>query len=133
MSSSYPATPDVSRGKILVVDDEAGVCDLLCEFLTGLGYQVITVTSGEEALVQADRERPDAILLDVRMPGMSGLDVLRRIRAQGSTVRVVMLTALEDEATQQEARRLGADDYVTKPFRLSDLEAHLGWSKADQT
>ena len=132
MSSSYPATPDTPRGKILVVDDEVGVCDLLCEFLTGLGYQVSTVTSGEEALVKAGREHPDAILLDVRMPGMSGLDVLRRIRALGSTVRVVMLTALEDEAIRQEALRLGADDYMTKPFLLSDLESHLGWSKADQ-
>ena len=133
MSSSYPATPDTACGKILVVDDDVGVCDLLCEFLTGLGYQVSTVTSGEEALVKAGGDRLDAILLDVRMPGMSGLDVLRRIRALGSAVRVVMLTALEDEAIQQEALRLGANDYVTKPFRLNDLEAHLGGSKADQT
>jgi len=125
--------PDTPRGKILVVDDEVGVCDLLDEFLTGLGYQVIPLTSGEEALVKASQERPDAILLDVRMPGMSGLDVLRHIRARGSTVHVVMLTALEDEAIQQEALQLGADDYVTKPFLLSDLEAHLGGSKAEQT
>ncbi|MBI3325941.1 MAG: response regulator [Nitrospinae bacterium] len=133
MLSSYPATPDVTRGKILVADDEAEICDLLREFLMGKGYEVITVVSGEEALVKARQERPDAILLDVRMPDMSGLDVLRAIRAMGKAVYVVMVTALDDKAIRQEALRLGADDYVTKPFRLRDLEARLASrSRADQ-
>jgi DNA-binding response OmpR family regulator len=107
------------------VDDEVELCDLLREFLTDKGYAVITVTSGEEALVKVGQESLDAIFLDVRMPDMSGLEVLRAIRAMGNAVRIVMVTALEDEAIRREALQLGAADYIVKPFHLSDLEAYL--------
>ncbi len=132
MSSSYPATPEATRGKILVVDDEVELCALLNEFLTEKGYRVRTATSGKEALVKVRQETPDAVLLDVRMPDMSGLEVLRAIRAMGTAVFVVMVTALEDETTRQEARQLGADGYVTKPFHLGDLEARLGGLKGGE-
>lgn len=126
MSSNCPAALNATRGRILVVDDEAELCALLGEFLTSKGYRVITATSGGEALVKVRQEDLDAVLLDVRMPDMSGLDVLRAIRTMGKAMYVVVVTALEDETTRQEAQRLGADDYVTKPFHLNHLEGLLG-------
>lgn len=118
--------PETTRGRILVVDDEADIRDLLYDFLTGQGYAVRIATSGEEALVKIRQETPETILLDVRMPDMSGLDVLRAIRAAGNPVYVIMVTALNDEATHQQALQLGADAFVTKPFDLWILERHLG-------
>lgn len=118
--------PEATRGRILVVDDEPYICELLYDFLTGQGYAVRIATSGEEALGKIRQETPETILLDVRMPDMSGLDVLSAIRAMGNPVYVIMLTALQDEETHQQALQLGADAYVTKPFDLLVLERHLG-------
>jgi len=114
-----------SPRKILVVDDKVEICGVLGQFLTGQGYTVVTATSGEEALLQLGYERPDIVLLDVQMPDMSGLEVLREIRALGNAMRVVMITGLWDEGVREEALRGGADAYLTKPFRLRELEAHL--------
>ncbi len=111
---------------ILIVDDEAGICVILDEYLTGQGYTVTTAMSGEEGLLTFDQQCPDIVLLDVRLPGVSGLDVLRTIRARGTTTRVIMMTAFDDEATREEARQLGADAYLTKPFHLHELEERLG-------
>jgi two-component system, NtrC family, response regulator AtoC len=114
--------------RVLVVDDEPDVLDLLDEFLTGKGYEVSTAQGGSEALRKAKAERPHAILLDIRMPDMSGLEVLRRVRAADREVGVIMITAVNEEETGREALKLGAFDYLVKPLDLAYLERSL-WHK----
>jgi CheY-like chemotaxis protein len=114
--------------RVLVVDDEPDAVELLQEFLTGKGYEVITAANGKEALQKLKAERPHLILLDVRMPGMNGLEALRRIREIDREVGVIMVTAVNEEETGREALRLGAFDYIVKPLDLAYLERSL-WTK----
>ncbi len=107
--------------KILAVDDELLICDLLNEFLSLKGYEVTVSTSGHEALLKFQESRPDVVILDIRMPGMSGIDVLRKIKDIDSTVRVIMLSAFGDSDTIQEAIRSGADYYMEKPLEFDHL------------
>ena len=111
--------------KILVVDDEQAICELLFEFLTMKGYEAITATSGEEALAKVKAERPQVVILDIKMPGMGGLEVLKEVKAFDSNIAVIMATAVMDEDVGQEAMRRGADDYITKPLNLNYLEMSL--------
>ncbi len=108
--------------KLLIVDDELAVCDILKHFFVKQGYQVFMATKGEEALVLAACERPDLMLLDIKMPGMSGIEVLRQLRQRGDAVKVVVVSAVHDDVMVKEAQHLGAVDYVTKPFHLDYLE-----------
>jgi CheY-like chemotaxis protein len=110
-----------SRGRILVVDDEAAIVEVLAEYLGSRGYAVRSTADGREALAAVARERPDLVLLDLRMPGMSGLEVLARLREVAPGVPVIMLTATVDVAPAKEALRLGAFGYVTKPFDFQQL------------
>ena len=107
--------------KILVVDDEWELRNLLAEFLTGEGYDVIQASNGEEALELVEKEEPHAILLDVNMPGIDGVEVCRRLKEEDKTrfIPIIMVTALEDRDV--EAFVEGADDFVTKPFSLVEL------------
>ena len=107
--------------KILVVDDERSVRDLLHSFLKATGYQAILASNGEEAIELAKSERPNAILLDVKMPGIDGVETCRRLRTEKQTrfIPVIMATALWD--THAEAVEAGAEDFVTKPFPLEEL------------
>jgi DNA-binding response OmpR family regulator len=114
--------------RILVVDDEPDSVELLKEFLSTKGYDVITASSGEMALRKAKEERPHLILLDVRMPGMSGLDVLRQIRETDKEVGVIMVTGVNEEETGRRALEMGAFDYIVKPLNLEYLERSL-WYK----
>ncbi len=108
--------------KILLVDDELAICDILKHFFVKQGYKVFMATKGQEALDILAREQPDLMLLDMKMPMMSGIDVLKHIRERGDRVKVVMVSAVRDDVMVNEARRLGAVDYVTKPFHLDYLE-----------
>lgn len=110
---------------ILVVDDESDIRDLLKNFLAGEGYEVILAANGEEALGLAAKENPDVIILDIRMPGMDGIETCRRLRANEGTsaIPVIVATALRD--TLMEALKAGADDFVTKPFQLVELSIRL--------
>ena len=110
---------------VLIVDDERSIRYVLSKQLEELGYQCMAVSSGQEAVAHLAQQRVDLVLLDVRMPGMSGLDVLRYLRAEHPLARVVMLTALADTDLAAQALRLGASDYVTKPYSLEDLSARL--------
>ncbi len=104
-------------GKILVVDDETDVCQLMVKLLTRFGHEAACATSGLAALASIKGERPDVVLLDVMMPEMSGIEVLRRLRsgnARGSTVPVIIFSALSDPQVRQEALDLGASDYWVK-------------------
>ena len=107
--------------KILVVDDEWELRNLLTEFLTGDGYDVIQASNGEEALELAEKEEPQVILLDVKMPGIDGIEVCRRLKEEDKTrfIPIIMVTALEDR--DLDAFVEGADDFVTKPFSLVEL------------
>ncbi len=114
--------------RVLVVDDEPDAVELLQEFLTSKGYEVLTASKGEEALRKVKEERPHLILLDVRMPGMNGLDVLRQVRQFDQEVGVIMVTAVNEEDTGRESLKLGAFNYIVKPLNLEYLERSL-WYK----
>ena len=114
--------------RILVVDDEPDAVELLQEFLTAKGYDVITACDGEEALRQVREHRPHLILLDVRMPKLNGMEVLKRVREIDHEVGVIMVTAVNEEETGREALKMGAFDYITKPLDLQYLERSL-WTK----
>jgi len=111
-----------SLGRILVVDDENSVVEVLSEYFSGQGYTVKTASNGQEALKTLPEYRPAVILLDVRMPGLDGVEVLRRIRAQDKGVAVIMVTANEDVDLARETLKLGAFDYVAKPFDFGYLD-----------
>ena len=107
--------------KVLVVDDEKGVRSLLHSFLKAAGYQTIMASNGEEAIELAKSESPNAILLDFKMPGIDGVETCRRLRAEEQTryIPVIMVTAFG--TTKTEATDAGADDFINKPFNLTDL------------
>ena len=107
--------------RILAVDDELLICDLLYEFLSLQGYEVTSSSSGQEALLKFEESRPDVVILDIRMPGMSGIDVLRKIRDMDNNVVVIMLSAFGDSGTIQEALQSGADYYMEKPLEFDNL------------
>jgi two-component system, OmpR family, response regulator len=109
-------------GRLLVVDDEVGITSVLDEHFTSLGYEVRVAGDGRTALTESAAQRPDAILLDVTMPGPSGEEVLLRLRAIDPTVPVVMLTGNADEALARRLLDVGAFDYVPKPFQFAVLE-----------
>ncbi|HXU89600.1 MAG TPA: response regulator [Methylomirabilota bacterium] len=112
----------MADGQLLVVDDEREITDLLEEHFRAAGYVVDIAHDGTQALVMAAARRPDAVLLDITMPGPDGAQVLARLRALDPTVSVVMLTGSHDEALARRLLRAGAFDYVAKPFRLEVLE-----------
>jgi two-component system response regulator (stage 0 sporulation protein F) len=105
-----------SRGRILIVDDEQTVLEVLSEYFTTQGYTTRTASGGAEALAAVERERPDLVLLDVRMPGLDGVEVLRRLRQADQRLAVIMVTANEDLALAKETLKIGAFDYVAKPY-----------------
>jgi len=108
--------------KILVVDDEHDVCDFVKNFFKDRGYAVFTALNGEEALSISKKENPDIVLLDVKMKGMDGIATLKHLRALNKKMRVIMVTAVDDQDKINEASRLGACDYITKPLILDHLE-----------
>ena len=112
------------RTKILVVDDEPNIVDTVQAYLEKEGYTVYTAMDGPSALKAARAFRPDLIVLDIMLPGMDGLEVLRRLR-QESEVYVLMLTAKAEETDKVVGLSVGADDYLTKPFSPRELVARV--------
>jgi two-component system response regulator (stage 0 sporulation protein F) len=113
----------LTMGKILVVDDTPEMRVTLTTFLSMKGFAVKDAAGAQEALLAVKTEKPVLVLLDERMPGMDGLIALKKIKEIDSAIKVVMLTAVEDEDVMEEAEKLGALDYITKPFDLEKLEA----------
>jgi len=111
--------------KILVVDDEIEVCRALEEFLAIKGYRAFSAQNGQEALNLVQTENPHIVLLDIIMPGMSGMETLEAIKKKSPATGVVMITAVTDEALGNQALQLGADDFITKPVDLDYLETVL--------
>ncbi len=107
---------------LLIVDDETEICDFLKTFFEEREFDVRTAHSGEEAMEQVEKSKPQVVLLDVHMPGMDGMKVLREIKSRYPGVKVIMVTALETREKIEEAMRLGADNYITKPLSLEYLE-----------
>ncbi|MBI4544247.1 MAG: response regulator transcription factor [Gemmatimonadetes bacterium] len=109
--------------RILVVEDEPDIAALLAYHLTREGFRVRTAAGGPEALEALSRERPDLLVLDLMLPGLSGYDVLAELKRQPETadLPVVVLTAMREEADRIRGLELGADDYVTKPFSPQEL------------
>ena len=113
-----------SGAHILVVDDEIEIVRALRRSLTAHGYKVFTASSGEEAFELMSRHRPDLILLDLLLPGLSGLDVCRRMRAE-SNIPIIVLSVKGTEHDKVEALDQGADDYVSKPFGIDEVLARV--------
>jgi DNA-binding response OmpR family regulator len=107
--------------KFLVVDDEPDVVDQVKELFEIRNYTVITATSGTKALELIKKENPNIIILDIRMPDISGMDVLKEVRKSYPKIRVIMLTGVEDDVTKNMALGLGASGYLTKPYSYSEL------------
>ena len=111
------------RGRVLVVDDEESVRNLLQRTLEGAGFNVVTAANGQEAVETMSESELEisVVLLDIKMPGMSGLEVLKQVTIEHPLICVIMLTAVVDTTTAVEAMKLGAYDYVTKPFNPDDV------------
>jgi len=107
--------------RLLVVDDDLGILNLLNTILTNEGYEVVTADCGRDGLAAIEREEPDLVLLDVQMPGMSGFEVLAAIRQNHPSLPVIMITGFGSEDVATQALRLGADDYLTKPLKVRNV------------
>ena len=114
-----------AKGTVLIVDDEDSVRYVLARELKALGYEPVTATGGREALANLSSQRFSLVMLDVKMPGMSGLEVLAKLRRSHPSTAVAMLSAIADTDIAAEALRLGADDYLTKPWSSEDLGARV--------
>lgn len=112
--------------KVMIIDDEPGICDILQRLLTEAGYNVLTSLDPEEGLVSVDKEKPDCVLLDIKMPKMDGIDVLSRIKEIDKKIGVIMITGYGNIETAMESMKLGAFDYVTKPFELEFVKTLVG-------
>ena len=109
--------------KLLIVDDEADVCDFVKTFFEQRNCAVLTALNGEDALRILKRQMPSIILLDIRMKSMDGIEVLKRMKEIDKDVCVIMVTAVEDRDRMDEAFKLGAYNYITKPLVLEELES----------
>ena len=108
--------------RVLVIDDEAKFSCLVAGFLMGRGYQTTVASNGDEALEALKRFGPEIVLLDVRMPGLSALELLKRIRSTSLPPRVIMVTAMDTSDIIDEAMDNGAKGYLCKPIDLNQLE-----------
>ena len=115
------------RRVVLVIEDIPHVVQLIRGALADLSLEVVATTNGEEGLVQAAELDPTVVLLDLGLPGMDGFEVLRRLRADAATsdLPVIVVTAHADSETAAQVRALGADEFVAKPFRPSELRRFL--------
>jgi DNA-binding response OmpR family regulator len=111
--------------KILVVEDEPGILLSLRDEFESEGYTVYTAESGDKALGMAKEQNPDLIILDIMLPVLDGYEVCKRLRMEGDTTPIIMLTVKDKEVDKVLGLELGADDYVTKPFSLRELTARV--------
>jgi two-component system, OmpR family, KDP operon response regulator KdpE len=116
---------DAAPLKVLVVDDEPPIRRFLRTSLAVNGYDVIEAENGAEGLDEMRRNAPDLLVLDLGLPDMDGLEIIRRLRAGGDIRPIIVLSSRDDEAGKVEALDLGADDYVTKPFGVDELLARI--------
>src|SRR3954462_14893791 len=115
----------MGRMRILIVDDDRALRDALRRALVLGGYETVPVGSGEEALAEVARTEPDAVVLDIGLPDIDGLEVCRRLRDSGNRVPVLMLTARDAVSDRIDGLDAGADDYLAKPFDVGELKARI--------
>ena len=115
---------EMTKQKVLIIDDEENVCELVSLYLGKAGYEVICAADGSEGLDKIREQRPDIVILDLMLPGMDGVDVCKEIR-KTSSIPLIMLTARVDEVDRVLGLEIGADDYVTKPFSPRELLARV--------
>ncbi len=115
----------MAKTKILAVDDERNITTILKAYLEREGYEVITAHTGQEALQLAQNEAPDLIILDLMLPGLSGEEVMKQLRRDGSGVPVIMLTAKTNLEDKLYGLSIGADDYIVKPFSSQEVVARV--------
>lgn len=109
--------------RLLIVDDEADVREFCANFFRKRKIDVVTASSGEEAINIIDKQRPDLLLLDIKMSGIDGIETLRRLKAKDKDLKVIMVTGRRtEEDAHDECRQLGALDYIHKPLELDELE-----------
>ena len=125
MMSAMTIGPGAEEARLLIADDEATILELLAASLRFAGFEVVTAADGHAALSLARSTRPDAMVLDVMMPGMDGFDVVRRLRSEGQNAPVLFLTARDSTEDKVRGLTVGGDDYVTKPFSLEEVIARL--------
>jgi two-component system alkaline phosphatase synthesis response regulator PhoP len=118
----------MARERVLLIEDDPSIVAGLELNLQLEGYEVLTAADGERGYELATEKAPDLILLDIMLPGVNGLEVLRRLRAINADVPVLILTARGDEADKVLGLTLGADDYISKPFNLAELRARINAS-----
>jgi DNA-binding response OmpR family regulator len=111
--------------RVLVVDDSESVCDLFRDFLESKGYDVLLSRTGEDALAKVRDLKPDVMLLDIGLPGVDGMEVLRRVRKFDEEISIIMITGVNDENMGRDALKKGADDYLTKSINFDYLEMCL--------
>ncbi|MCP4651920.1 MAG: response regulator [Candidatus Omnitrophica bacterium] len=109
--------------KLLVVDDEQGICDFISDFFIRRGHLVVATTDPRKAEALLDKEKPQIMLLDIKMAKMDGLQILKKVRSAHKDVKIIMVSVADDEATKSETVKLGADDFVSKPFTTDYLES----------
>ena len=115
-----------TRGSILVVDDEPTIGEVVCRYLRRAGYETHVALDGLQAVEAAAARGPDLVLLDLMLPGLDGLEAMRRIRSQGGRrTAIILLTARGEESDRVIGLRLGADDYIVKPFSPAELVARV--------
>jgi DNA-binding NtrC family response regulator len=117
--------PPVTPTTVLIVDDEDGIRHALNRFLTRLGYRVLQAGSAAEALDQQAADLPHAMLSDIRMPNMTGVELVPKALAHDSDLAIIMLTAIDEPRTAIECLKLGAYDYLIKPVDLDELQLSL--------
>ncbi|ALV06962.1 response regulator transcription factor [Roseateles depolymerans] len=111
--------------QLLLIEDDARIADFLCRGLSAEGYVVEVATTGPEGLARARASQPALIILDLMLPGLSGLELCQTLRAEGHHAAILMLTAMDAQADKVRGLRLGADDYMVKPFDFEELLARL--------
>lgn len=111
--------------RILIVDDEDDICAMLADFLRDCGYETFQATTGEDAIRLVKAARPHLMLLDIRMPEMSGIEILKRVRVVDQEMGIIMITGYHDIEIAQEALKTGASDFVTKPLDLDYLATSI--------
>jgi DNA-binding response OmpR family regulator len=115
-----------ARGSVLVVDDEPTIAEVVSRYLERAGYRTQVAADGVQALAAVADHRPDLVVLDLMLPGIDGLEVMRRLREQGrGRIATILLTAKGEESDRVVGLRLGADDYVVKPFSPAELVARV--------
>ncbi|CAM3667433.1 MULTISPECIES: response regulator [Saccharibacillus] len=116
----------MSEHKILIVDDQNGIRMLLTEVFGSEGYKTYQAANGKEALELLQKDRPDLVLLDMKIPGMDGLEILRHIKASDPDIKVIMMTAYGELDMIKEAKDQGALMHFTKPFDIDEMRLAVG-------